>query len=130
MKLATLAAFLISAVPALAQSDSSLAALKAAEMLEDASISLSEADGARAGKSSPGCIAEGEFEDFPGYSRVRHALVKGGLRNLEETLDICDTAAGSEFEDDASLCPRDEDCGKECRQKCDRSPSPVRADCQ
>ncbi|NOD88267.1 MULTISPECIES: murein hydrolase activator EnvC [unclassified Ruegeria] len=47
MKLATLAAFLISAVPALAQSDSSLAALKAAEMLEDASISLSEADGAR-----------------------------------------------------------------------------------
>ncbi|NOD34403.1 MULTISPECIES: murein hydrolase activator EnvC [unclassified Ruegeria] len=47
MKLATLAAFLISAVPVLAQSDSSLAALKAAEMLEDASISLSEADGAR-----------------------------------------------------------------------------------
>ncbi|NOD64521.1 MULTISPECIES: murein hydrolase activator EnvC [unclassified Ruegeria] len=47
MKLVAFTAFLISATSALAQTDSSQAALEAAEMLEAASVSLADADSAR-----------------------------------------------------------------------------------
>lgn len=80
MRLTALAIFLLSAFQALAQTDSSRAALEAAEMLEQASISLTEAEGAR---DRVRALTETIQAYEAGLSAMRNGLRKAATREAQ-----------------------------------------------
>ncbi|WP_298849231.1 peptidase M23 [uncultured Ruegeria sp.] len=85
MRLIALAIYLLSALQALAQTDSSQAALEAAEMLEQASISLTEAESAR---DRVRALTETIQAYEAGLSAMRSGLRKAATREAQLSAEL------------------------------------------